>query len=541
MMRAMRFLPFLSLGLCLAGCKGEAAVERVVSERIVPEELADEAAIAVLGDWQALPVFGRGRYVHQTSEDRGSGEKQAQRLWDNGNRDFNNFICRGREADAPPAQVPYVFDVPECPEGYVRGLMMARFEGSGRLARLWLTAASIRAAAPDAEVLRIYVDDEPTPRLQAPLADLLRGGAAEIFAPPFSAGSARYVAWYYPVVFSRKLVLSLDGLGDRDLYFYQASAVLDDEPHVAAETRLPGRERARALLAGGEPDAGRVELSRLVLEAGASAAIVHPGPATVVKTRLRVPRARLASLEAVRLRVRWDDAAADAIDLPLVDLFAASAGATERSSLALGARDLGDDIELRLALPMPFATQSRWTLENRGGERVELALIHELRDAVPAGRWGRLHTEVHETTSSTAPAHPLAAASGPGRLAGVCASLTGHGLVEGGRAGHPMHFLEGDELATIDGGRALGGTGTEDYFNDAFYFEGGVQATPFAQVWQIGSGRPDAPRQGFATACRWHVLGDAIDFASSLDLKLEIGPGVATVIDRYRSVAFLYR
>jgi hypothetical protein len=119
--------------------------------------------------------------------------------------------------------------------------------------------------------------------------------------------------------------------------------------------------------------------------------------------------------------------------------------------------------------------------------------------------------------------------------------MRGHGLVERGRAGHPFHFLEGDELGVIDGERVLAGTGTEDYFDGAFYFEDGAAGTPFAQVWDITPRLGASPAQGRVSACRWHVAGDEIDFRRSLDLKLEIGPGVADVLDEYRSVTFLYR
>jgi len=110
-----------------------------------------------------------------------------------------------------------------------------------------------------------------------------------------------------------------------------------------------------------------------------------------------------------------------------------------------------------------------------------------------------------------------------------------------GMRGHPMNFLEGDELCTIDGQRAIAGTGTEDYFNGAFYFEEGPSADPFAQIWGIVPNDPERPRTARVTACRWHVLGDAIDFQRSLDLRMEVGPGDPSVLERYRSIAFLYR
>jgi hypothetical protein len=113
--------------------------------------------------------------------------------------------------------------------------------------------------------------------------------------------------------------------------------------------------------------------------------------------------------------------------------------------------------------------------------------------------------------------------------------MQGHGLEPGNPHAGPLNFLEGDEWGLVDGRPALPGTGTEDYFNSSFYFADGLFATPFAQ------GQASILRErGIAVCCRWHVLGDAIDFQSSLDLSLEIGPGQPSLLDRYRTVAFLY-
>jgi hypothetical protein len=108
-------------------------------------------------------------------------------------------------------------------------------------------------------------------------------------------------------------------------------------------------------------------------------------------------------------------------------------------------------------------------------------------------------------------------------------------LVEG------YNFLEGDDRATIDGVLAIPGTGTEDYFDSAFYFLGGARSSPFAAWWGVKEDREKTPWSGRAAACRWHVLNDAIDFHESIDATLEIGNGDPSLLDRYRSVAFYYQ
>jgi len=507
---------------------------------VVPAEVADAQSLELLSDWSALPVLGAGRYQEQSSEDRETGEQAPNPLWSKGNRDMNNFICASANADPSAQGTRFVLDRPSCPEPYAQGYVLARFEGSGRLSRLWLTAASIRRRPAQREILRIYVDDASSPLIQAPLAKVLDGSAGEFFGRPFGAGSSKRMAWYYPVVFSSKLVVTLDRLDPRDLYYYQASAVLDATaaPRRAPKERLARRDRALALLGAGAPAGGTVETKRLVLEPGETvAALDRVGPATIVQTRVKVARARLRDLANVGLVAHWDNAAEPAMNLPLSMLFGATDAVPELSSLALGAMADGGDIELSLRLPMPYARRAQWSVRNEGASPLDFELAVETIPTVPSGRWGELQAQSYETTLPLAGAHPLASARGPGRLVGVCMSLAGHGGMRGG-ASHPMTFLEGDERGIVDGRRAMRGTGTEDYFNGAFYFEEGASAGPFAQVWAIDPGE----RTGHASvsACRWHVLGDAIDFDSSLELEMEIGPGNPDVIDRYRSVAFLY-
>ena len=136
-------------------------------QSVIAEETADEQALATMTDWSALPVFAEGIYRQQSSADRATGKPVMQPLWENGNRDMNNFLCASDSAEAPKSRVPFVLDLNSCPEAYVRGFVMARFEGSGRLSRVWLTAASIRRNAADRELVRIYVDDKQELRLVA--------------------------------------------------------------------------------------------------------------------------------------------------------------------------------------------------------------------------------------------------------------------------------------------------------------------------------------------------------------------------------------
>jgi len=510
---------------------------------LIAVELADEEALSRMADWSGLPMLGTGRYRQQSSEDRQTGEQAPIALWRRGNRDMNNFICAGQQAQPSAEDAPFVLDQEHCPEPHVRGYVMARFEGSGRLSRIWMTAASLRQRPADHEVLRIYVDDRRQPVVQTPLSRVIDGSAGEMFATPFGAGSSRRLAWYYPVVFSTKLIVSLDHLDPGDLYFHQTAAVLDEvqRPRPAADRRLAARDEVLTLLRSTGPTTGFPEARRVSLRPQQSIQSHRlTGPGTIVNARVQIARANLQALDTVTLQVRWDHQPAPAIELPLSLLFAAVDAPPSDASLALDVTVVDDDIVLSLRLPMPFETQAEWRLTNRGSETVDLELELSTIPSLPPSPWGHLAVQHYDTALPYRRAHPLVRATGPGRLVGACLSMHGHGMKHRGRTSHPFHFLEGDELGIVDGARAIPGTGTEDYFNGAFYFEDGPGGNAFAQVWNIVRKVPGNPHQGRASACRWHVLGDAIDFAESLELDMEVGPGDPAVLDRYQSVAFLY-
>ena len=512
------------------------------TDRIVPE-LSNERALGRLADWQALPVLDSGRYRLQSSEDRHTGEEAPIDLWRRGNRDMNNFVCASADADPPPAETPFVLDRAPCPEPHVQGYVLSRFAGTGRLARLWMTAASFRREPPDREVFRIYVDDRPEPVVEAALSRVLDGTASEMFAPPFGAGSHRRMAWYYPLVFAKRLIVTIDHLDPRDLYFHQTAVVLEDERHDqrASSGRLALRDEVRRSLRTAAPPAGSTFPRAVRLNPG-EPIVTHEltGPATIVEARLRCPGAQLAALREVGLQVQWDGAAGPAIEVPLGSLFGVFEAPPSYRSVALGTRRDGKTVSLQLRLPMPFASRARWTLDNHGEQPIDLDLALQTVASLPSRPWGHLTAQRFVTTEPVHAAHPLVRARGPGRLAGVCLAMRGHGMRGRGRKGHPFNFLEGDELGTVDGVRAIPGTGTEDYFNGAFYFEDGPGATAFAQVWDIQRKIAGAPGQARASACRWHVLGDTIDFSDTLELDMEVGPGDPAVLDRFESVAYLY-
>jgi len=495
-----------------------------------PSELADEDALTELSSLAALPELHPERlYRQQSSFDRGKGGGGLP-LFDRGNKDLNNFVCASADAELGKGLAPMAFDEPSCTEPYVRGAVAARFVGSGRMVRFWMTALSMRLLPADDEVVRIWVDDEPVPVVDAKVSAMADGSAGEMFAPPFGAGSFRYVSWRYPVVFARKLVVAVDGLGVLDNVYHQTDVVLDASPKARhrAQNRLLARDRAKAALAVSVATGETLLDERRTLARGEPTTFSIAGPATLNALSVAHPE-RLGDVE---LSVSWDGV--EAMKLPLSDLFAATLAAPSRSSLGI---DVADGTA-SLRLPMPFGKNATFRVTN-SGEPIEVVLSAKGTRGPAAAT--RLFAIRSDTVAPATGDHPLVHVSGPGRWVGTCAMLEGHALAGTGIAVEGLNFLEGDEKVSLDGALALPGTGTEDYFDSAFYFLGGDAATPFAAWWGVTDDRSKTPARGRASACRFHVLNDAIDFTNRLDADLEIGPGDASLLDRYRTVAFVYR
>ena len=518
-----------------------------LDQTAIVAELADAEALTRLSSWQLLPVFASGRFRQQSSQDRGIDLGTEAQLLPNiayGNRDMNNFICKSADLDVNDnGFLSLRYDMPSCPEEYVHGAVLARFEGSGRMNRFWLVTGALAAEnSLRDEIVRVYVDDNPRAVLQVPLEQVATGGAGEVLASPFGATSRNFVAWYYPVVFASKLLVVLDHLTTE--HYYQVDAVLDAEPQprAAPRARLGERDRAHALLAGGSPvppGARTLRSEPVALASGAARTLNLTGPATIQELRLRVPRNKLASLTGSRVAVRWDARAEAAIDVPLLDLFAAAQAVPERSSLAIAASLDGETQVLSLRLPMPFASSADWTLSNTGSAAVEYQLEWIGEDGVPDAPFGRL--SVQANTVQQPPERleqTLAEAKGRGRFVGVCGDLGGHrDPTLAGVSNFDM--MQGDFRGVADGQRVVESTGTEDYADNAFFFRDSPKATPFAQNWaRVDSSAARPPAQ--ISFCRWQILGSEIDFQQDFRLIRELAQRDPTIVDRHHTVAFLY-
>ena len=154
--------------------------------------------------------------------------------------------------------------------------------GPGAVVRIW--------SATPTGTLRMYVDDDPQPALEAPMAALL-GGEVSPFPAPFAQVTARGYNLYFPFPYRRRCVVTVDSIVSADpftgrpmakLYYqigtrrYRPGSAAGVRPYSAAEVARAGGALARAasVLREGLPPAAAKAGRQLV---SIPAAKVEPG------------------------------------------------------------------------------------------------------------------------------------------------------------------------------------------------------------------------------------------------------------------------
>ena len=123
------------------------------------------------------------------------------------------------------------------PDGGKRYVLLDT-DGPGAIVRIW--------TATTAGTLRIHIDGDAKPALEAPVADLLRG-AVSPFVAPLAHVAARGNNLYFPFPFARHCLVTVDDIVSADPFTGQADgeALLPDR--LSALSRRGCRARAAHL------------------------------------------------------------------------------------------------------------------------------------------------------------------------------------------------------------------------------------------------------------------------------------------------------
>lgn len=392
-------------------------------------------------------------------------------------------------------------------------LVIAELKGPGAITRLW-TPTPIDAP------IEFYIDGERSPRIVMPLNQLFTGRQAPFTGPLVGRGAGGFWS-YVPIEFARSIKVLVRA---PKLQFYQLNYALYSPGTRLRRTDSPVPRELRM------PSEGRAVISEVSLPPRGTATLFQTDrPGRIVSLRLGPASAFAGDARDVDLRVTWDGAAQPAIEMPVSEFFAYSFGDPAARSLLLGTENDMNFVQL----PMPFSRSAKLELVSRrtSGQPISIRaeLIASDRGRAPDeaylhARWNR------ETRARKGFPFPMLDVTGRGHLVGY--TLQVQGAVPGDTG-----FFEGDDVVTIDGQRAIQGTGTEDAFNGGWY---GLPGR-----WNERSSHPlngalDYSRQLARTGGYRLLVGDAYSFKRSLNFTIEHGPERNEADGDYAGAVFFY-
>ncbi len=237
------------------------------------------------------------------------------------------------------------------------------------------------------------------------------------------------------------------------------------------------------------------------------------------------------------LRAWWDGEETPSVEVPLGDFFAVGNGMKAVVD-SLAVQTSSEGRALNCFWPMPFARRARLTVENQSAGNVGALYYYIDYESVP--RLPRPYTTFHVQYRQAYPVvegedYVFAEIRGRGHYVGTV--LSWWACEEGWPGeGDDRFYVDGEEVASIQG------TGTEDYFSDAWGFRPFTELEHGVTVWE---GTNEGSR---CSVYRWH-LRDPIRFRRSLRATIEhigwaVRDGEWNIVhrdDRYSSAAFWYQ
>jgi hypothetical protein len=234
-----------------------------------------------------------------------------------------------------------------------------------------------------------------------------------------------------------------------------------------------------------------------------------PGPGVVNHLWMTIADNEYGWPRLLRLRVYYDGSETPSVDAPIGDFFAVGNG-VEAEVESLMVRNSAAGRARNCYWPMPFRKSCKLTVTNEGRRRVTMLYFHVDWNKVPSLPPHTPYFHARYRQSLPAPAdgsnYEFLSVKGHGHYVGTVMSVV---QAEAG------WFGEGDDYFWVDGQKpSIEGTGTEDYFNDAWGLH--VNTGPHYGV-TVAEGTGLGARM---TAYRWHLL-DPIPFTKSLKAEIE--------------------
>jgi hypothetical protein len=427
--------------------------------------------------------------------------------------------------------------------------VMLEAEGPGCIYRVWTTGVvepNVPIQSSDEARILMYFDGEEKPRINLSVPEMFGLRGTYPFVPPLSRSfESGRGAWeghasicYVPIPFEKSIKVTGNKMSFYHIDYYlfpKGTPLKSFTMDVAPADRRILEKAAKILNAAGEDPKPRASNAQQhgnpgSLEPGQAREIVVDGPAVIDALWVKVEPPTHLALRGLELQIVYDGARGPSVRSPLGDFFGTGCDDRRFKSLPLGMTDEG----YYCYFPMPFRQRAVVRIENQTDRSFTLArfevIAHQV-DGLPdnAGYFHALYGQQKDIPHGQD--YHIVRAEGRGKFCGC--NLT---MQSAARAGG-IFFLEGDEKIYVDGetwpSRYLG-TGTEDYFNGAYFwnavdFEHGPYSGLTYKDW--GTKR--------VCAYRFHIT-DAVNFGKSIVVDIEHGP-VSDHPSDYAGVAYWYQ
>ncbi len=400
------------------------------------------------------------------------------------------------------------------------GNVMLNQKGPGCVYRIWMT--SLQSFFPN-EWIKIYFDGAAKPAINMTIGQIFAGTNAPFLAPLVEgpSGSSGGYTSYVPLCYHRSIVITTNM--DR----YYDIGYVSYAPNANVQTWSPAQDTTalRQLWTNATQDpipagTGSQAVTGTTDVPAHKVAPILNGPDSIQAIKLTIPGvtatespAAAAVLDQTWIQIFWDGSSTPSVSAPLGSFFGMGQfGSYPTRGLVVG-MDAAN--EMYMYLPMPFQHSALVQLWNRGSTAVT-GVGYNVQYQPFTSSFSQIgYFKTSFTTTSLAKVGhdiPILSATGSGKFIGVTASY----------AGDPARlYLEGDERIYVDGSGspAFYGTGTEDFFNGAFYFIDGPYSNPMS-----GNTAHLASKTTDETAAYRFFLADAVPFRRSIVVSIQHGP-----------------
>jgi hypothetical protein len=394
--------------------------------------------------------------------------------------------------------------------------------GPGAIVRMW--------TATPTGTLRIFIDDDVNPAVEAPMDKLLSGQIAP-FTPPFGQVTAMGYSLYFPFPYKKHCVVTVDSIVSIDpfsgqpvdkLYFqigtrrYHADALASSGAkfrafsHAEVDRAQPTIARVGEELRHPAGDFGAIASGAVLDERHPFKKVIRApsGGGVLTDFVLNTAERDPVVLRTTVLSISFDGE--ETVRAPLVDFFGTGPGWNPYAALPLS---VGPDGSLHCRFPMPFRREAVIKVERATpGESVfgaDFTVRPQPFDRDTLMFHARWHPIEVIRTRPFRDWH-IATLTGNGRLVGAVLNVD--------NTANPKWWGEGDEKIFVDGETfpSIFGTGTEDYFGYAWSSIERFAHPYHAQTLATGPGFA-----GRFSMNRFHVL-DPIPFARTLRFDFEV-------------------